>query len=300
MKDTFVLEQKSLVESYLNRGPRPLSSYSFVSVFAWCDFFDFEFRMIKDSLCIFATGASGSFLYLPPLGKVFDLSTVEEVFRHLGRQGGPRAVHRIENIPGNLLPVFGGGGYNQFAKNAEYVYRKEDLIALKGNAYKSQRHDCNYFKAHHADVSFLPYTDEDFSGCMDLYERWAAGRARTNSDGVYQSMLQENRLVHARLLRKWKALGLVAGVLKADGKCAGYSFGYAVDESTFCVYAEIADLQTTGGAAYMFRSLCSDSRLAAFGRINTMDDFAMPNVERAKQAYHPSEMIASYAVSQRI
>jgi len=28
-----------------------------------------------------------------------------------------------------------------------------------------------------------------------------------------------------------------------------------------------------------------------------MDDFAMPNVARAKQAYHPSELVSSYTVS---
>jgi len=30
-----------------------------------------------------------------------------------------------------------------------------------------------------------------------------------------------------------------------------------------------------------------------------MDDFGMPNVARAKQAYHPSELISSYTVSKK-
>ena len=41
----------------------------------------------------------------------------------------------------------------------------------------------------------------------------------------------------------------------------------------------------------MFKSFCADQELKDFSRINTMDDFAMPNVARAKQAYHPSELI---------
>ena len=145
MKDKTLLDQKPLVDSYLNQGPRPLSSFSFVSLFAWCDFFDFEFKMINDCLCIFAHGDSGCFLYLPPLGKSFDPSTIELAFEHMAQGGRPKAVNRIENIPGNLLSAFGLGSYNQYLKPAEYVYRKEDLIALKGNAYKSQRHDCNCF-----------------------------------------------------------------------------------------------------------------------------------------------------------
>jgi uncharacterized protein len=297
MNDLALLDKKPLVDSYLNSGPRPLSSFSFVSLFAWCDFFNFEFKMIDGCLCIFAHSDPGCFLYLPPLGKSFNQSTLDTIFVHMARGGVPKAVNRIENIPGNLLSAFGQGSYNQYLKPAEYVYRKEDLIAMKGNAYKSQRHDCNCFMIRHAPHSFGLYTDEEFNACLELYERWADGRARTSSDDVYRSMLQENRLVHARLLKFWRPLRLIARVLKVEGKVAGYTFGFVLDEKTFCVYAEIADLNVSGAASYMFRSFCADEQLKDFSRINTMDDFAMPKVARAKQAYHPSELISSHTVS---
>jgi len=153
------------------------------------------------------------------------------------------------------------------------------------------------FLARHGVHSFGPYSDADFDPCMALFERWADDRARSNSNDVYRSMLQENRLVHARLLKFWKPLGLFARVLKVDGKIIGYTFGFGVDENTFCVYAEIADLKVQGSAAYMFKSFCADEQLRNFSRINTMDDFTMPNVARAKQSYHPSELISSYTVS---
>jgi hypothetical protein len=299
MKDKDLLDKKPLVDSFLIQGPRPLSSFSFVNLFAWSDFFDFDFKMINDRLCVFAQGDTGCFLYLPPLGKDADASTIELAFEHMAQGGKPKPVNRIENIPGNLLSVFGSGRYNLYSKPSEYVYRKEDLTALKGNAYKSQRHDCNCFESRHADHSFEPYTDADLDLCMSLFERWANDRAKAHREDVYLSMLEENRRVHARLLRFSKPLGLVARVLKADGQIIGYTFGFNVDEKTFCVYAEIADLKVQGSAAYMFKSFCADEDLSGFSRINTMDDFAMPNVARAKQAYHPSELISSYTVSLR-
>src|ERR1700689_350566 len=103
MKDNVLLDEKPLVDSFLNQGPRPLSGFSFVSLFAWCDFFDFELKMINGSLCVFAHGASGCFLYLPPLGKGFDSSTIELAFKHMAQGKVPREVNRIENIPENLL-----------------------------------------------------------------------------------------------------------------------------------------------------------------------------------------------------
>ena len=110
-------------------------------------------------------------------------------------------------------------------------------------------------------------------------------------------MLQENRRVHARLLKYWKNLDLIVRVVKVEGRVIGYTFGFVLDENTFCIYAEIADRAYQGSAAYMFRCFCSDQELKGFNRINTMDDFAMPKVAMAKQAYHPSELISSYAVS---
>jgi hypothetical protein len=299
MNDDLLLAQKPLVDSYLSRGPRPLSCFSFAALFAWCDFFDFEFKIIEDRLCIFAHGEGGCFLYLPPLGGNFGPSVVTSAFAHMIPVGTPKPVNRIENIPENLLYTFGSDGYNQSIKPVEYVYRKDDLIALKGNSYKSQRHDCNGFTAHSPKSSFGPYTDADFDGCMVLYDRWARRRAQVKTDGVYRSMLQENRLVHARLLKFRQALGLSARVLKAGGEVIGYTFGFAVDDNTFCVYAEIADVRFMGAAAYMFRAFCADADLNAYSRINTMDDFAMPNVARTKLAYHPSEFISSYTVSLR-
>jgi len=299
MKNLQLLDQKSLVDSYLAREKRLLSSFSFVSIFAWGDFFDFELSIIDEALCIFAQHPTGTFLYLPPLNTDLSASTIEKAFKKMAQGKALKAVNRIENIPENLLSVFKAAEYNQYTKPAEYVYRKEDLVALSGNAYKSQRHDCNHFVTHRPGYSFMPYSDADRQACLRLYEQWASARAAVHSDDIYCSMLEENRLVHERLLQFWKELGLLVRVLKIEGRLVGYTLGFPLNESTFCVYGEIADLKIQGIAAFLFRSFCADKALASFEKINTMDDFAMPQVAFSKQAYHPSEMAISYTISMK-
>ena len=39
-----LLEKKSLVEQYLQETEQRLSSFSFVNVYAWKDFFDFDLK----------------------------------------------------------------------------------------------------------------------------------------------------------------------------------------------------------------------------------------------------------------
>jgi len=297
MKNECLIEQKSWVDSYLKRGSRVLSSHSFISLFAWADFFDYELKIINEHLCVFARSPEGCFMYWPPLGGEFDSSTIKLAFEHMAQGKKIKAINRIENIPENLLSAFSKDSYNQYQRPLEYLYRKEDLTALKGNAYKSQRHDCNFFLAHHPKYTFEPYTNADFDSCQKLFDRWAQHRAKAHPDMIYQSMLNENRQVHERLLKFWHPLGLVVRVLKVDGEMMGYTFGFALNETTFCIYAEIADLAMRGSAAYMFKSFCSDSQLKSFSRINTMDDFALPNITRAKESYHPLERISSYTIS---
>ena len=297
MKDKLLLAQKPLVDKYLQQGLKPLSSFSFVSIFAWSDFFDFECIPMGNCLCVFARGETGCFLYLPPLGGDFNALLLARVFTHMAEGRNFKGVNRVENIPEYLLSAFGGGGYNLYRKPGEYIYLREDLANLSGQAYKSQRHDCNYFLAHYPGVTFEAFKDQDYASCMALYERWAESRASCYSDCVYQAMLEENRLVHARLLSFGRELGLVIRVLKVRGKLIGYTFGFVLDADTFCVYAEITDLTYTGAAAYIFKSLCQDVDVKSHTRINTMDDFAMPNVQQAKGAYHPLAMAISYTAS---
>ncbi len=287
-----LLRQKPLVDQYLSRQPRPLSSYHFAAIFAWQDFFDFEFTLINQHLCIFAYQNKNSFLYLPPLGEPLDLATLKECFSAMG----PSKIARVENFSVNQLPLVRGGGYNVYAKAQEYVYRKSDLIALKGNAYKSKRHDHNFFTQHFK-AEFEPYEERHYQGCLALYQRWAQDRRQHSTDPVYQAMLEENARVHALAIQYYRELDLIGRVVTIDGQVAAYTFGYALDEHAFCVLFEIADAAKTGSAVYIFNCLCADTALKSFEYINAMDDFGMPNVAKAKESFHPVSKLPVYTVA---
>jgi len=291
LEDT-LLGQKPMFDDFVARGQRPLSCYHFVSVFAWKDFFDFEFVQLDGCLCVYAHQPEGSFLYLPPLGGDLSMATVEACFKRMGA----RALSRIENISDKQLPLFQGRGYNIQRKADEYVYRKSDVVGLRGNAYKSQRHDYNYCDKKYAPC-IRPYEDEDYQGCVDLFGRWAKERMGRHQDQVYQAMLNDNAQVHAVVIRHHRPLGLVGRVAVIDGQIVAYSFGYALDEKTFCILFEVADLNYRGIAAYIFNRFCADEALGDFQWINTMDDFGMPQVAWTKKALHPAKVIASFTVA---
>ena len=61
-----LLKQKSLLDQYFKRSSPKLSAYSFINLFAWTDFFDFDLKEIDHNLLVFANDPAVMFLYVFP------------------------------------------------------------------------------------------------------------------------------------------------------------------------------------------------------------------------------------------
>ncbi len=291
-----LLGQKDRLEGFLKESHQPLSAFSFASFFIWSDFFDFEFETMDGHLCVFADNGTGTFLYLPPLGKeVCSPKTIDKCFERMNLNPNSRAAARIENVPLACREQFSPEGFSFHPKAHEYLYFRKDLIALRGNAFKSKRWSYNFFVKNYA-YKFLPYQEEMLEECLRLYEHWAKNRTSKYSDNIYRQMIQENRSVHRLALQYFKELGLTGRVVQVDGKIHGYSFGLPLNEEVFCILFEITELTTKGLAAYLFRTFCDDPSVARYKFINVMDDFGMKNMQGAKLSFRPSVLVPSWVV----
>ena len=289
-------DEKSLLEDYLSQANISLSSFSFINLFIWQEFFKFDFNFIDGNLCVFAKNSLGTFMYLPPLGKNISLQTIHQGFEYMQSLNGPYHVSRIENVQENQRSLFPSDDFSFYKKGYEYCYYRKDLVNLKGNAYKSKRSCLNYFKKNYH-FQYLSYQKEMKDDCLLLYENWKRQRVQTFSDDTYRQMIEENQSVHSLAMRYHKELGLLGRVVAVDGKIRAYSFGYFLNPSIFCVLFEIADLCIKGLSTFIFRELCDDPELKKFPFINCMDDFALKNIEQTKLSFRPVILIPSYVVT---
>ncbi len=293
-----LLAKKKLVEEYLQKTPEKLSAFSFVSIFSWKDFFEFEFRVIKRNLCVFARNPVGVFLYLPPLGENIDGDVVESCFDLMEKENKGNGVSRIENVSQSQLEIFDKKRFSFFKKGYEYCYFKNDLIQLKGNAYKSKRSDYNHFASHYGG-SFDLFEDKMTAECLALYERWAEGRKKKYSSDIFHLMIEDNRSVHEVCMKHFKNLDLLGRVVKVNERIEAYSFGYKLNDETFCVLFEIANLSLKGISTFIFREFCRDPKLKDLRFINVMDDFELENVNKTKMSFHPVMLLPSYSVTRK-
>lgn len=291
---------KPRVEAALALGPRAVASLAFVNLFAWQDHFRFDIEMIDGALCVFASQPVGTFMYWPPLAAGIAPRVVDACFERMRTLNRGGSLTRIENVSEAELKAFDEKKYQVQLRGHEYVYRREDIASLRGNAYKSRRGEVNVFERGHAgDGVMRAYTADDFNACAELFDRWLDGRLQKHDNDIYRYMLQENRAVHRLVLAHARRLGLVGRVVEVAGRIAAYTFGYRLDADTFCVLFEVTDLSVKGLAAFVFHRFCQDEALKDHAFVNVMDDFEAGALARTKLSWRPVRLQAVYTVTSK-
>ena len=108
-------------------------------------------------------------------------------------------------------------------------------------------------------------------------------------------MLEDNYHTNRLVMSYCRELGLVGRIVEIDDKIKGYSFGYKLNNDTFCVLFEVTDLEIKGLAQYIFREFIRDSNGISF--INVMDDSGLKNLSKVKNSYRPVRLEPSYLIT---
>lgn len=169
----------------------------------------------------------------------------------------------------------------------EYIYKREELIELKGDKYKDKRNLCNYFeKNYRFDIEALEPDENSIDVLISLYEKWAKDKMQKNKGTYYMQLTEDSLFFHKRALLDFKNLDLTGILLNINDALAGYTFGFPLNKNTFCILAETADTQYKGINQFIFREFC---RIIPenYQYINTMDDAEIETLHKNKLSYRP-------------
>src|SRR3989442_6387260 len=272
----------------------PLAACSFPFHFIWQGLLRYEWMELEGHRCLFAGNQDGSFLALPPIGSDPCGPAMAKAFEFLSKLNRTPALTRIENAPENLAVRCREKGYRVAPKGPDYVYRRAELVALRGVRYKSQRVAYNHCVAH-AHPLYRPFRPDDAGACLALFQQWRQGVKHDGASDLAAHLAADAEHAHRNGITHAADLGLIGRVVEVEGRIAAYTFGYPLNTSTFCVLFEIADRNVKGLGAYIFREFCRE--LESYELINTMDDSGLEGLRRTKLAYHPIRLIESYIVS---
>lgn len=287
------LKDQKLFNRHLAKSSRELAAFSFANIYIWRSLFDIQWALIAGSLCVFFRDKIGCFMYLPPLGKEHNPQVIKQAFGIMDSINKNKDISRIENIQEQDCQYYRALGYLAQDKYPDYLYLREPLALLKGNKFKSQRASYNYFIKHH-DFDSRRLLAADKTACLSLFSLWVKERKGQNSDDIYCGMLEDNRKVIKEALANYKQLGLEGWAVKVNKQLKGFTFGYRLNNDTFCVLYEITDLAIKGLAQFIFRKFCEE--LKSYKYINIMDDSGLENLRKVKLSYKPARLIPAYIV----
>jgi len=289
------IKDKGLFSKFLGLKKHELSVYSFENIYIWKGLFEIRWAVLKDNLCIFFKDKIGTFLYLPPLAKRQNPQVIKEAFEIADSLNNNKDISRIENIEEQDISFYRGLGYECKYKFADYLCLRTRLVKLKGNSFKSKRSCLNYFIKHY-EFEYLPFSLRYKHDCMALYDYWMQERKTKNQDRVYLGMLADSRVCLQVLLNAFEGLELIGRVVKINKETKGFTFGFNLNQGTFCILYEITDLSIKGLSQFIFWKFCGE--LEGCKYINIMDDSGLENLKTVKLSYHPIRLIPDY-IAQR-
>jgi len=271
-----------------------LAAFSFANIYIWRALYKIEWTVIKGGLCVFFRDALGCFMYLPPLSKNFKPEIIPQAFAIMDEFNKNKDISRIENIPQEDLNNYRRPGYICKEKYPDYLCLRSDLALLKGNKFKSQRAAYNYFIKHY---DFKPgiLKLKDRQDCLSLFDSWIKERKAQSQDVVYCGMLDDSRRIIREIFADYKKLGLEGIIVRIDNQVKAFSFGYRLDNNTFCILYEITDLGIKGLAQFIFRQFSQN--LKQYQYINIMDDSGLENLRKTKLAYKPARLVPAYILT---
>ena len=285
---TLTLEDKNLINQFLQRKDYSLSSYAFENIIVWGGLYEILWKISQDSLCIFFKDKTGCFLYLPPIGNGFSKEVIKECFSIMDKFNQNPVVSRIENIDNADIESY--RNYRIIDGGHEYVCLRKDMVKLGGDRFKSKRSSANFFIKHY-DFEFLTYENDHKQECLNLYQDWMDDRKHRNSDSLYQQLLGDNFVVFRNFLEYFDSLDANGLIAKVNNKIKGMTFGYALNNKRFVILFEVCDLEIKGLAQFLFKEFCQRQN---FEDINIMDDSGLESLRKVKLSYHPHKIINKF------
>ena len=175
----------------------------------------------------------------------------------------------------------------------DYIYLREDLIALKGKKYQPKRNHINKFKNMY-DYSYMPITRENISECMKLEQLWYdANKEKDNIEDLFHEKCSVKYV-----MEHFNELDIQGGAIVVDGNIIAFTYGSPVNKNTFGIHVEKADIRYEG----IFSVICHEfvqhvPQLYVY--INREEDLGIPGLRQSKLSYHPFLILEKYAAIKR-
>lgn len=313
----FDLSAKETMNQYLKRINVDISDYTFAGNYIWLSTATGFYTIVNDTFCLFILNSGELSMLLPPLGeKENTYEAILKCFDIMNSHNSNRNYSKIEYVHEDILEGFvdyleeGTLIYEMLKdfiiekKLVDYIYKVDDLIDLKGDAYKSKRNEINKFKKIYPEHR-IEIMDKEKHGAavLNLFNKWVKDRTTYMPkeeveiflDGIYFE-----RFAIKRLINDYNNLDIIGLVIYIDDEVKGFTVGDRINEKTASVIIEKTDFEILGCAQFIFREFTKILKNKYdIDYINVGDDMGFENLKKVKMSYRPNKLVPKYTIYQK-
>ncbi len=296
------IEDRTILEKYLNGYEYKTSGLSFSAQYMWRDCNQFSWDMMGEYMCISGVshleleeGIILPFLF-PPLtctGEYDRQKLRETIFmakEHFEKAGQPFSLrlvpfHLVEIIREAVPEI----KWVDDRPNYDYIYLTQDLIDLKGRDFHGKKNHLNYFKKTF-EYEYVELTSDMADECMQFIAEF---NARKEVPEHEMELLKMEEDAMWDVFRNLEAVGYSAGAIRIDGKIEALAVGGQLGGNTITEHVEKANVNFRGLYQAINNEFCRHVASRA-KYINREEDMGIPNLRKAKLSYRPCKLLEKY------
>jgi uncharacterized protein len=288
----FTIEVKPLFDRYIRLIEAPLSDYTFANNIIWLSQKSGFYQIIEDCFCLFSLHGHCLTMLLPPIGEpARQAAALDTCFRIMDGYNPNPYFSAVEYAYRDFANVLDLNENRWLIERSlpDYIYRTDDLIQLKGNAYKTKRSEINQFRRAHPGHRLEPLGPQHWDGIRELINTWLHNRVKYISGDMMADFfytVEQERQAIERALAHYNTLGLLGLCLFIDDRLEGFTFGERITTAVANVLVEKTNFAIPGSAQYLFREFAKRFTDCTF--INVGDDLGLENLRRVKMSYRPA------------
>jgi len=263
------------------------SDYSFINLWGWAEEYGLEWAWSDPLTWIRQTRPS--LLYWAPVGAMEGVDWKDIFKRHVPKGS------RFMRIPADLAHLWeaifkGGITLGDSREHWDYLYNREELVALSGRRFHKKKNLLNQFRKKY-DTQYLPMGPDLIEHALGMQENWCTWRDCESSE----ALAAENRAI-PRILERWDdLLEISGGAIFSGGEMIAYTLAERLTSQTLLIHFEKGDHEYKGVYQAINHAYLKHQEDNAVW-VNREQDLGDPGLRKAKLSYHPVELIEKFTV----
>lgn len=307
-------DDRQLIQSYTLWGERQNCDLSFGNLISWKFLYNTQFAIVNDYL-VFRFHYNRHLAYMMPVAKpqpqedgTFKVKPCDECSIEVIKairddsiaMGHPFLMMGVCNYMRDLIEqrfpdTFDIKPNRDFA---DYIYTREKLVNLSGKKLQSKRNHINKFKSLYPNYEYRALTPDLIPQCLALEKQWRkVSKDDTDETDLDEELSEELRSM-TRAFNRWDRLGLIGGTIWVDNKLVAFTFGCPINQTTFDVCVEKADVNYEGAFTIINQEFVKHLPEKYF-YINREEDMGDEGLRRAKESYRPDILLEKNIIMEK-